>query len=415
MSDKVVLAYSGGLDTSVAIRWIKEKYGLDVVTCTIDIGQREDLSEIGERGRRIGAVGHYQIDAKEEFARDYVFKSIKANGLYQGVYPISTALARPLLAEKLVSVAQKEGAVAVAHGCTGKGNDQVRFDVTIKGLDPNLKIIAPVREWNLSRDEEIKYALKNNIPVKAKKSIYSTDQNLWGRSIESGPLEDPYTEPPEDAFEWCVPIKNTPNEPQYLEIGFEKGVPVSVDGKRAKPVDMINYVSSQAGLNGYGIIDHIEDRLVGIKSRECYECPAALTLISAHKELEKLVLTRHELESKAGIEEQWAWLVYSGLWIEPLRLALDAFIDKTQERVSGTVRVKLFKGSMRVVGRKSEYSLYQHRLSTYESSSTYDQKSAVGFIDIWGMGSRLATEKISKSTKKIALELAGQSKKTRKK
>ena len=415
MSDKVVLAYSGGLDTSVAIRWIKEKYGLDVVTCTIDIGQREDLSEIGERGRKIGAVGHYQIDAKEEFARDYVFKSIKANGLYQGVYPISTALARPLLAEKLVSVAQKEGAVAVAHGCTGKGNDQVRFDVTIKGLDPNLKIIAPVREWNLSRDEEIKYALKNNIPVKAKKSIYSTDQNLWGRSIESGPLEDPYTEPPEDAFEWCVPIKNTPNEPQYLEIGFEKGVPVSVDGKRAKPVDMINYVSSQAGLNGYGIIDHIEDRLVGIKSRECYECPAALTLINAHKELEKLVLTRHELESKAGIEEQWAWLVYSGLWIEPLRLALDAFIDKTQERVSGTVRVKLFKGSMRVVGRKSEYSLYQHRLSTYESSSTYDQKSAVGFIDIWGMGSRLATEKISKSTKKIALELAGQSKKTRKK
>ncbi len=415
MSDKVVLAYSGGLDTSVAIRWIKEKYGLDVVTCTIDIGQREDLSEIGERGRKIGAVGHYQIDAKEEFARDYVFKSIKANGLYQGVYPISTALARPLLAEKLVSVAQKEGAVAVAHGCTGKGNDQVRFDVTIKGLDPNLKIIAPVREWNLSRDEEIKYALKNNIPVKAKKSIYSTDQNLWGRSIESGPLEDPYTEHPEDAFEWCVPIKNTPNEPQYLEIGFEKGVPVSVDGKRAKPVDMINYVSSQAGLNGYGIIDHIEDRLVGIKSRECYECPAALTLINAHKELEKLVLTRHELESKAGIEEQWAWLVYSGLWIEPLRLALDAFIDKTQERVSGTVRVKLFKGSMRVVGRKSEYSLYQHRLSTYESSSTYDQKSAVGFIDIWGMGSRLATEKISKSTKKIALELAGQSKKTRKK
>jgi len=416
LSDKVVLAYSGGLDTSVAIRWIKEKYGLDVVTCTIDIGQREDLSEIGERGRKIGAVGHYQIDAKEEFARDYVFKSIKANGLYQGVYPISTALARPLLAEKLVSVAQKEGAVAVAHGCTGKGNDQVRFDVTIKGLDPNLKIIAPVREWNLSRDEEIKYALKNNIPVKAKKSIYSTDQNLWGRSIESGPLEDPYTEPPEDAFEWCVPIKNTPNEPQYLEIGFEKGVPVSVDGKRAKPVDMINYVSSQAGLNGYGIIDHIEDRLVGIKSRECYECPAALTLINAHKELEKLVLTRHELESKAGIEEQWAWLVYSGLWIEPLRLALDAFIDKTQERVSGTVRVKLFKGSMRVVGRKSEYSLYQHRLSTYESSSTYDQKSAVGFIDIWGMGSRLAAEKISpKSTKKIALELAGQSKKTRKK
>lgn len=412
--DKVVLAYSGGLDTSVAIRWIKEKYSLDVVTCTIDIGQREDLSEIGDRGKKIGAVGHYQIDAKEEFVKDYVFKSIKANGLYEGVYPISTALARPLLAEKLVRVAQKEGAVAVAHGCTGKGNDQVRFDVTIKGLDRFLKIIAPVREWNLSRDEEIKYAQKNDIPVRAKKSIFSTDQNLWGRSIESGPLEDPYTEPPEEAFEWCVPIKNTPNEPTYLEIEYEQGVPVSVDGKHAKPVDLINYVASKAGLNGYGIVDHIEDRLVGIKSRECYEVPAALTLINAHKELEKLVLTRHELEAKAKIEEQWSWLAYSGLWIEPLRYALDAFIDKTQERVNGTVRVKLFKGNMRVVGRKSQMSLYQHKLSTYDASSTYDQKSAVGFIDIYGLSSRVGAEKIAQTKSNVPVELAQTGPKKRK-
>ncbi len=392
LTDKAVLAYSGGLDTSVSIRWIKEKYGLDVVTCTIDVGQREDLSTIGERGKQIGAVNHYQIDAREEFATNYIFKSIKANGLYQCTYPISTALARPLLAEKLVEVAEKEGAVAVAHGCTGKGNDQVRFDVTIKGLDPNLKIIAPVREWNLSREEEIRYAQRHNIPVKPSKSIFSTDQNLWGRSIESGPLEDPFVEPPEEAFEWCVPIRNAPEEPEYLEIDFERGVPVNVDGKKANPVDLINYVNSKAGLNGVGIIDHIEDRLVGIKSREVYECPAALTLIAAHKDLEKLVLTRNELEFKSRAEEQWTWLVYSGLWIEPLRRDLDAFVDSTQERVTGTVRVKLHKGSLRIVGRKSEYSLYQHRLSTYDATSVYDQKAAVGFIDIWGLSSRVANE-----------------------
>ena len=404
MADKVVLAYSGGLDTSVSIKWIKEKYGLDVVTCTIDVGQREDLSAIGERAKKIGAVTHYQIDAKEEFVHDYIFKSIKANGMYQGVYPISTALARPLLAEKVVEVAHKEGAVAVAHGSTGKGNDQVRFDVTIKGLDPALRIIAPVREWNLSRDEEIKYALKNNIPVKPSKSIYSIDQNLWGRSIEAGPLEDPFTEPAEDAFEWCVPVRNAPEEPQYLEIGFEKGIPTTIDGKNAKPVDLINYVNSKAGLNGFGIVDHIEDRLVGIKSREVYECPAALTLIGAHKDLEKLVLTREELQFKSKVEEQWSWLVYAGLWIEPLRADLDAFIDSTQSRVTGTVRVKLHKGTMRVVGRKSENALYQHKLSTYDKSSTYDQMAAVGFIDIWGMASRVASQKASDKggAKKVA-------------
>ncbi|MDA4129348.1 MAG: argininosuccinate synthase [Thaumarchaeota archaeon] len=407
MNDKVVLAYSGGLDTSVSIKWIKEKYGLDVVTCTVDVGQQEDLSGIGERAIQIGAVNHYELDAKAEFAKDYVFKSIKANSLYEGSYPLSTALARPLLAEKLVEVAEKEGAVAVAHGCTGKGNDQVRFDITVKAMNPSLKIIAPVREWNMNREDEITYALKNKIPIKPKKSVFSTDQNLWGRSIESGPLEDPFVEPPEEAFEWCVPAKNAPDTAEYLEVEFEKGVPVSVDGKKSSPVDLIRYVNEKAGLNGFGIIDHMEDRLVGIKSREVYECPAALTLIGAHKDLEKLVLTRHELSFKSKVEEEWSWLVYSGLWMEPSRLALDAFIDTTQERVTGTVRVKFYKGSMHVVGRKSEESLYRHKLSTYDRTSTFDQNAAVGFIELWGLPSRVANEKLSTGKKKkAALQIA---------
>jgi argininosuccinate synthase len=400
LADKVVLAYSGGLDTSVSIKWIQEKYGLDVVTCTVDVGQQEDLSGIGERAREIGAVNHYELDAKEEFAKNFVFPSIKANSLYEGSYPLSTALARPLLAEKLVEVAEKEEAVAVAHGCTGKGNDQVRFDVTIKAMNPDLRIIAPVREWNMNREDEIQYAQANHIPVKVKKSVFSTDQNLWGRSIESGPLEDPFTEPPDEALEWCVLAKNAPDKPEYLEVEFAKGVPVSVDGRAASPVELIRNVNQKAGLNGFGIIDHVEDRLVGIKSREVYECPAALCLIGAHKDLEKLVLTRHELAFKSKVEEEWSWLVYSGLWMEPARRALDAFIDMTQQRVSGTVRLKLYKGGMRVVGRNSDESLYEHKLSTYDRTSTFDQNAAVGFIELWGLPSRVANEKISPQPQK---------------
>jgi argininosuccinate synthase len=390
LAEKVVLAYSGGLDTSVSIKWIKEKYGLDVVTCTVDVGQKEDLGKAAIKSRKIGAINHYTIDAKEEFATNYAFKSVKANGFYEGAYPLSTALARPLLAEKLVRIAEKENAVAVAHGCTGKGNDQVRFDVTVKALSPSLKIIAPVREWNMNREEESKYARDNGIPVSESKSIFSIDQNLWGRSVESGPLEDPSIEPPDEAFEWCVLPKNAPDSPEYLELGFEKGIPITVDGRRAKPVDLINYVNMKAGLNGFGVIDHMEDRLVGIKSREVYECPAALTLISAHKDLEKLVLTRHELEFKEKVEKEWSWLVYSGLWVEPLRQELEAFIDATQEKVTGTVRIKFYKGSMRVVGRKSELSLYKPKLSTYTASSTFDQRDAVGFINLWGLPSTTA-------------------------
>ncbi len=402
MSDKVVLAYSGGLDTSVSIKWIKEKYSLDVVTCTIDVGKKEDLLAAGEKARKIGAVDHFQIDAKEEFAKEYIFRSIKANSLYEGEYPNSTALARPLIATKLVQVADKVGAVAVAHGCTGKGNDQVRFDITVKALNPSPKILAPGREWNLHREDEIGSAQKPGISVSAAKPIFSTDQNLWGRSIEGGSLEDPSIEPPEEAFEWCVHPDNAPDKPEYLEIEFENGVPVAVDGKRANAVDLINYVNSKAGLNGYGIIDHVEDRLVGIKSREVYECPGALTIIKAHMDLEKLVLTRHELTFKSRVDEEWTWLVYSGLWVEPLRLALEKFIDTTQERVTGKVSVKLFKGSMKCVGRSSPNSLYQHALSTYDKSSTFDQNTALGFIELWGLPSTIASH-MEQSNRKQAV------------
>jgi argininosuccinate synthase len=403
MAGKAVLAYSGGLDTSVAIKWIRERYGLDVVTCTVDVGQGEDLSEIGKKAGLVGAINHHLIDAKEEFVRDYVLKSIRANSLYEGEYPNSTALARPLLASKLVEVAEEENAIAVAHGCTGKGNDQVRFDVSIKALNPDLKIIAPVREWNLNRDEEMQYAKKNGIPYSPSSSLYSIDQNLWGRSIEGGPLEDPYSEPPEEAFEWCVSPRNSPQEPEYLEIDFERGIPVGIDGRKVKPIDLINYVNSKAGLNGYGIIDHVENRLVGIKSREVYECPGALTLIHAHRDLEKLVLTKHELNFKKTVEEKWTSLVYEGLWVEPLRAALENFIDKTQERVSGTVRVKLWKGTMRIVGRRSRNSLYEQALSTYAKGSTFNQKAAEGFIELWGLPSRVASSKSTAAAENMAL------------
>ena len=396
MKDVVVLAFSGGLDTSVSIKWLQEKQGVDVVTATVDVGQGDDLKQIEENAYKIGVKKHYNIDAKAEFVNDYIFPSIKANGLYEGKYPLATALARPLIAAKLVEIAEKEGASAVSHGCTGKGNDQVRFDVTIKALNPSLKIIAPVREWNLSREEEIKYAQKHGIPIKVKKSIYSIDQNVWGRSIESGPLEDPDNEPSSDVLEWTKPIDETPDEPQYVSIEFKNGVPVSINGKSGNPVQMIDSLNKIAGEHGVGFIDHMEDRVVGIKSRETYEAPAAVTIIEAHKDLEKLVLTRHELAVKSRIEQEWAWLVYSGLWVEPLIDALNAFIDATQKRVNGKVRVKLYKGSARVVGRSSPDSLYSLKLATYSSASDFNQTSAEGFIELWGLPSRVARSKEAK-------------------
>jgi len=386
----VVLAFSGGLDTSVCVKWLQEKYDADVVTMTLDLGQRDDMAEIESRSKEIGAKKHYTIDAKEEFLEEYVFPAVKANALYEGSYPLSTALGRPLIGKKLVEVAEKENATAVAHGCTGKGNDQVRIDVTVRAMNPSLQVIAPVREWNMSRDEEIAYAEKRGLPVKPSKSIFSVDQNLWGRSSESGPLEDPNTEPPEEVFEWTASAEEAPDEPGYLDIDFHEGVPVKLNGRAMEPLKLVSYLNGFSGSHGVGRIDHIEDRLVGIKSREVYECPAATVIIEAHKDLEKLVLTRHELNFKAQVEREWAWLVYSGLWLEPLRTALDRFIHATQHRVTGTVKLKLFKGSARVVARSSEFSIYDVGLSTYGRGSKFDQKSAVGFIELWGLQSRVA-------------------------
>jgi argininosuccinate synthase len=386
MREKVVLAYSGGLDTSVAIRWIKEKYGLDVVTLTINVGQADDLAEIEHKSTLIGAVNHHTLDCKREFVEDYVFPAVKANALYEGKYPVSTALARPLIAKKLVEVAHEEGAVAVAHGCTGKGNDQVRFEVAIKSHDPTLKIIAPVREWKLSRVEEIHFAEKHGIPIPVDmENPYSVDQNIWGRSIECGILENAASEPPREVYEWTNAPEGAPNEAEYVTIEYEKGKPVSLNGLALDPINVIEKLNYIGGKHGIGRIDHIEDRLVGIKSREVYECPAATLLIEAHKELEKLVLTRHEVWFKQQIDAQWAIMAYTGLWNDPLKEDLDGFIEKTQERVSGEVRLKAFKGSVQVVGRSSPMSLYDTALATYDGSSTFDQTWSNGFIEIWAM------------------------------
>jgi argininosuccinate synthase len=397
LKQKIVLAYSGGLDTSVSIKWLQEKFGADVVTLTLNLGQLEDFREIEERAYSTGAVKHFQMDVREEFVAGYVNPSIKANGMYQGKYPLATALGRPLIATKLVEVAESEGAYAVAHGCTGKGNDQVRMDVTVRSLDPSIKVIAPVREWSMSRDREMEYAKEHGIDIKPKKSIFSIDQNLWGRSIESGPLEDPETEPPPSAFEWVSSVDSAPSAPGHLEIGFDGGVPVSLNGRKLDGVELIRQVNDFAGKHAYGIVDHIEDRLVGIKSREVYECPGALAIIEAHRDLEQLVLTRNELAFKASVEREWSWLVYSGLWMEPLRFDLDSFIELTQMRVTGSVKLKFHKGSMRVVGRSSPNSLYRLKLSTYSRESTFDQNSAVGFIELWGLQSRTAANAIAPS------------------
>jgi argininosuccinate synthase len=384
---KVILAYSGGLDTSVCIRYLQTLHNLEVITVTVDCGQHDDFKEIERKARAIGAIKHVYIDAREEFARDYIVPSIKANGLYQGKYPLATALARPLIAAKAVEVAKKEGATAIAHGCTGKGNDQIRFDVTMHALSPNLKIIAPIRDLNLTRDLEISFAKEQNIPISSEAKKYSIDINLWGRALEGGQIEEADFEPPEEAFEF-INFQN--DKAGYMEIEFDQGIPLAADGKSIPLIDLIQYISDKAGGHGVGIIDHIEDRVVGIKSREVYEAPAALAIIEAHKDLEKMVLTKHELAFKQIVDNQWSWLAYSGLWQDPLRTDLDKFIDATQNRVSGKVRLKMEKGSLRVVGRESKYSLYKDNLATYATGSTFDQSLAKGFVELWGLQSVIA-------------------------
>ncbi len=385
--DKVVLAYSGGLDTSVAIKWLEEKYNLDVIAVTVDVGQIEELDKIRERGLKIGAKDFYLIDAKEEFAQDFILKALKANALYEGKYPLVSSLSRPLIAKHLVKVAEKVKASFVAHGCTGKGNDQVRFEVSIVALNPELKIIAPIREWKMSRQEAIEYAQKHDIPVEVtKKSPYSVDENLWGRTIECGILEDPWLEPPEEAFKLTVAPEQASEKPKYLEIAFEKGKPVALNGKNLPLIKIINQVNKIAGESGFGRVDMIENRLVGIKSREVYEVPGALSLITAHCDLEDLTLERELLHFKSRMEIKYAELIYYGLWYSPLKEALDAFFEKTQESVSGTVKLKYYKGSCQVVGRKSEKALYDYSLATYEKrEDLFSHDSAKGFIELFGL------------------------------
>lgn len=388
---KVLLAYSGGLDTSVAIHWLKEKYGCEVIAVTVDVGQSDDLKDAMRRAKAIGASRAWIIDAKKEFAKDYILPAIKANALYEGNYPLGTALARPLMAEKLVEMARRFGADTIAHGCTGKGNDQVRFEVSIMALAPDISILAPTRDWNMTREEEIAYAKKNSVPIPVTtEKPYSIDESIWSRAIECGILEDAWVEPPEDIFEWTAGYESAAVTPEYVEIGFLEGVPVSLNGVSVEPMDMIETLNDIAGRHGVGRIDHIENRLVGIKSREIYEAPAAVVLTKAHQDLESLVMPKDMLHYKRGMEQHYANTIYDGLWFSPLRRAMAAFIDKTQENVTGTVRVRLFKGSAVVVGRESPYSLYDTALSTYDKGDLFDHSAAKGFIYVWGLPSRAA-------------------------
>ncbi|MCS7368386.1 MAG: argininosuccinate synthase [archaeon GBS-70-058] len=391
---KVVLAYSGGLDTTVILKLLQEKYNAEVITLTLNLGQEKDYEEVEERALKTGAIKHYNIDARDEFVNEYVLPALKANALYQQKYPVSSAISRPLIAKKLVEIAEKEGADAVAHGCTGKGNDQIRFDVTIKAINPNIKVIAPVRELGLTRDWEIEYAKKKMLPLKISESPYSIDENLWGRSIECGVLEDPYQEPPEEIFKITVNPKKAPENPEIIEISFNNGMPTKINGEHMNPKEIIMKLNEIGGKHGVGRIDHIEDRVVGLKSREVYEAPAALIAIEAHKDLEKMTLTTQELQFKRLVDDEWTNLVYAGLWMNPLRKALEAFINETQKRVNGEVKVKLYKGGMICVGRRSEYSIYNKELATYEAWSIFNQKMAEGFIEIWGMQTVIANRKL---------------------
>ena len=393
MADKAVLAYSGGLDTSVAVKWIQERYGFDVVTFTVDIGNVPNMEAIRQKALNHGAIAAVVADAREEFMTDYVFPSLKADAVYEGEYSLATAIGRPLIAKLLVQVAREHGAVAVAHGCTGKGNDQVRLDVGIGTLAPELKIIGPAREWGMTREELIQYADANSIPVPVtKKSPYSIDENLWGRSIECGVLEDPWNEPPADVYLWTKDPADAPSVPQYVEIGFEKGIPVSIDGVAMGPIALVQALHSMAGENGVGRVDHIENRLVGIKSREIYEAPAATVLLKAHAALQNLVMAKDQLRFKALVATQYADLIYNGLWFGGLRRNLAAYVNSTQEYVTGQVRLKLFKGTCTVVGRKSPYSLYDLGMATYDKGDTFNQADAPGFIRLWGLPSRLQAQ-----------------------
>jgi argininosuccinate synthase len=389
-----VLAYSGGLDTSVAIGWLKDKFGFDVIALAVDVGQGVDHASLKEKGAACGASSTIVVDAREEFARDFVLRALRANALYMGKYPLVSALSRPLITRHLVRAARELGATAVAHGCTGKGNDQVRFEVSAGALAPDLEVIAPVRDAGLTRDAAISYAEERGIPIPVTKSSpYSIDENLWGRTIECGIIEDPWVAPPADAYEWTADPASTPDDPETIVIGFSGGAPVALDGSDVGLVDLIDRVRERAGAHGVGRVDMIEDRLVGIKSREIYEVPGALTLIDAHRDLEDLTLERSLAAFKRSVEPTYAELIYNGLWYSPLRRALDAFIEDSQTPVSGDVRVRLHKGNAVVEGRRSPNALYSHALATYESGDLFDHEAAAGFVRLWGLPTKVWASK----------------------
>lgn len=391
---KVVLAYSGGLDTSVAIRWLMERYDLEVVTLTADLGGDIDLEAARQKALRVGAVDAFVVDARQRFVQDFVLPALQADALYEGTYPLATALARPLIAQLMVDVAHRTGASLIAHGCTGKGNDQVRFDVATTALAPDLKVIAPIREWKMSREQEIEYAHQHDIPVPVDTgSPYSTDENLWGRSVECGVLEDPAVEPPEDAYAWTVGPQAAPDEPRHLEIAFEEGVPTSLDGESMDLLSMVEMLNRIGGQQGVGRIDMIENRLVGLKSREVYEAPAAVILHAAHRAVEDMTLAKDSLRFKEIVTPTYADLIYNGLWFGALRRDLAAYVASSQQHVTGAARLKLYKGSCTVVGRRSPFSLYDQDLATYGGGDVFDYTAAEGFIALWGLPLRTQARK----------------------
>ena len=408
MADKVVLAYSGGLDTSVAIKWLQDVYKLDVIAVNIDVGNEKDFTAVRQKALDLGAIKALIIDGKELLVKHFLFPALQANALYEGQYPLATALSRPLMAKFLVDTAIEEGATAIVHGCTGKGNDQVRFEVSIQALAPDLKILAPAREWRMTRDETIDYARKHGIPIPiSASSPYSIDENIWGRSIECGVLEDPWVEPPDDVFTWTVSPDKAPDKPRYLEIGFEKGIPVTIDGEEMDGLKLIQYLNEVGGEHGVGRIDHIENRVVGIKSREVYEAPAAVVLIQAHRALEMITLSREQARFKEKVTAEYSDLIYNGLWFSQLNQDLSAYIRSSQRYVTGTVRLKLYKGNSMVMGRKSPKSLYNIGLATYDKGDRFDQESAKGFIDLWGLSVRTQAQVQLLSEKEGPLSLMG--------
>lgn len=394
MTERIVMAYSGGLDTSVAIPWTKERTGKDVIALAIDVGQAgEDMEQVRQRALDCGAVESIVIDAREEFANDYLVPALKANAQYQRRYPIVSALSRPLISKHLARVARELGANSIAHGCTGMGNDQVRFEAAVAALAPELTSIAPIRDLSLTRDVAIEYAEKHKLPIRqSKKSPYSIDQNMWGRAVETGFLEDPWNAPIEDLYEYTQD-PTIEREPTEVTITFEQGVPVAIDGVRMNMLDVVLKMNELAGAQGVGRLDMVEDRLVGIKSREIYEAPAAIALIEAHTHLEDLTLERDVARYKRTVEVEWANLVYDGLWFGGLKRSLDAFIDHTQEKVSGEVRMTLHQGRAVVTGRRSAESLYDFSLATYDAGNTFNQDSARGFIDIWSLPSKISARR----------------------